>query len=151
MSNYKLKSEDLPKYFLLILYIITGSLSNFGAIDILAPQWIYLGAINILSCLYFLFTSNALNTAFRPLFKSAFIYFYIFYIIWNALSYFYAINPAETLINLPRLGNTFFAIFFCQGHFKLIFNFCIGSWFPYIFFHMLHCSRYLDWSISVQE
>jgi len=112
MSNYKLKSEDLPKYFLLILYIITGSLSNFGAIDILAPQWIYLGAINILSCLYFLFTSNALNTAFRPLFKSAFIYFYIFYIIWNALSYFYAINPAETLINLPRLGNTFFAIFF---------------------------------------
>ena len=28
------------------------------------------------------------------------------------LSYFYAINPVETLINLPRLGNTFFAIFF---------------------------------------
>ena len=112
MSNYNLKSEDLPKYFLLILYIITGSLSNFGAIDILAPQWIYLGAINILSCLYFLITPYALNTAFRPLFKSAFIYFYIFYIIWNLLSYFYAINSTETLINLPRLANTFFAIFF---------------------------------------
>ena len=112
MSTLKLDSQDLPKYFLLILYIITGSLSNFGAIDILAPQWIYLGAINILSCLYFLFTPNALNTAFRPLFKSAFIYFYLFYIIWNVLSYFYAINPVETLINLPRLGNTFFAIFF---------------------------------------
>ena len=112
MSNFNLKSEDLPKYFLLILYIITGSLSNFGAIDILAPQWIYLGAINILSCLYFLFTPNALNTAFRPLFKSAFIYLYIFYIIWNLISYFYAINSTETLINLPRLANTFFAIFF---------------------------------------
>ena len=70
MSNYKLKSEDLPKYFLLILYIITGSLSNFGAIDILAPQWIYLGAINILSCLYFLFTSNTLNTALGPSLKA---------------------------------------------------------------------------------
>ena len=112
MSNYKSKSEDLPKYFLLILYIITGSLSNFGAIDILAPQWIYLGAINILSCVYFLFTPNALNTAFRPLFKTVFIYIYLFYIIWNALSYFYAINPVETLINLPRIGNTFFALFF---------------------------------------
>ena len=112
MSTLKLDSQDLPKYFLLILYIITGSLSNFGAIDILAPQWIYLGAINILSCLYFLFTPNALNTAFRPLFKSAFIYLYLFYIIWNVLSYFYAINPVETLINLPRVGNTFFAIFF---------------------------------------
>ena len=57
MSTLKLDSNDLPKYFLLILYIITGSLSNYGAIDILAPQWIYLGAINILSCLYFLFFS----------------------------------------------------------------------------------------------
>lgn len=112
MSTLKLDSQDLPKYFLLILYIITGSLSNFGAIDILAPQWIYLGAINILSCLYFLFTPNALNTAFRPLFKSVFIYLYLFYIIWNILSYFYAINPVETLINLPRVGNTFFALFF---------------------------------------
>ena len=112
MSTLKLESTDLPKYFLLILYIITGSLSNYGAIDILAPQWIYLGAINILSCLYFLFTPNALNTAFRPLFKSVFIYVYLFYIVWNLLSYFYAINPVETLINLPRVGNTFFAIFF---------------------------------------
>ena len=119
MSTLKLESNDLPKYFLLILYIITGSLSNFGAIDILAPQWIYLGAINILSCLYFLFTPNALSTAFRPLFKSAFIYLYLFYIIWNILSYFYAINPIETLINLPRLGNTFFALFFS---YFLIFN-----------------------------
>ena len=112
MSTLKLDSYDLPKYFLLILYIITGSLSNFGAIDILAPQWIYLGAINILSSLYFLFSPNALNTAFRPLFKSVFIYLYLFYIVWNALSYFYAINPVETLINLPRVGNTFFALFF---------------------------------------
>lgn len=112
MNNYKSKSEDLPKYFLLILYIITGSLSNFGAIDILAPQWIYFGAVNILSCIYFLFTPNALNTAFRPLFKTVFIYLYLFYIIWNGLSYFYAINPVETLINLPRVGNTFFALFF---------------------------------------
>ena len=119
MSIHQLDSNHLPKYFLLILYIITGSLSNFGAIDILAPQWIYLGAINIMSCLYFLFTPNALNTAFRPLFKTAFIYLYLFYIIWNALSYFYAINPVETLINLPRVGNTFFALFFS---YFLIFN-----------------------------
>ena len=55
----------------------------------------------------------------RSLFKSAFIYIYLFYFIWNALSYFYAINPVETIINLPRLGNTFFAIVFC---FFLIYN-----------------------------
>ena len=120
MSSLKIESTDLSKYFLLVLYIITGSLSNFGAIDILAPQWIYLGAINIIACLYFLFfSSKVLDIAFRPLFKSVFIYIYLFYFIWNALSYFYAINPVETIINLPRLGNTFFAIVFC---FFLIYN-----------------------------
>ena len=120
MSTIKIETTDLPKYLLVLLYIITGSLSNFGAIDILAPQWIYLGCINVLSCLYFLFLSpKALDTAFKPLFKGVFIYIYLFYFLWNVLSYFYAINSVETLINLPRLGNTFFAIFFC---YFLIFN-----------------------------
>ena len=120
MSTLKIETTDLPKYLLILLYIITGSLSNYGSIDILAPQWIYLGCINVLSCLYFLFFSpKALDTAFKPLFKGVFIYFYLFYFLWNALSYFYAINPVETLINLPRLGNTFFAIFFC---YSLIYN-----------------------------
>ena len=120
MDNLKIESINFPKYILILLYIITGSLSNFGAIDILAPQWIYLGCINILSCIYFLFiTPRNLGTAFKSLFSGAFIYLYILYFLWNALSYFYAINPVETLINLPRLGNTFFAIFFC---YFLIYN-----------------------------
>ena len=114
MSNMNINTNDFFKYSLLTLYIITGSLSNFGAIDILAPQWIYLGIINMLSCIYFLSISpNGLGQPLNKLFKTTFIYFYVFYLLWNAGSYFYAINPVETLINLPRLGNTFFAIFFC--------------------------------------
>ena len=106
--------NHLPNYILLVLYIITGSLSNFKAIDILAPQWIYLGAVNILACLYFLFFNNSsAQVGLSKLFKSIFIYIYLFYFLWSGLSYFYAINPTETLLNLPRLGNTFFAVFFC--------------------------------------
>ena len=56
MSIHQLDSNHLPKYFLLILHhLITGSLSNFGAIDILAPQWIYLGAINTIELSLLLF------------------------------------------------------------------------------------------------
>ena len=107
-------NQNLPNYILLILYITTGSLGNNGAIDILAPQWVYLGAINILSCLFFLFNPNSFaNTGLSKLFKSNYIYIYIFYFIWSGLSYFYAINPTETLLNIPRVGNTFFAVFFC--------------------------------------
>ena len=55
MGANSFRIDHLPKYILLILYIITGSLGNFDAIDILAPQWIYFGSINILTCLYFLY------------------------------------------------------------------------------------------------
>ena len=120
MSDLKLESDHIPKYILLALYIATGSLGNLGAIDILAPQWIYLASINIFSCIYFLFFSrNYLDKAFSPFVRTTFFQLYIFYFIWNCISYFYAINPVETLINLPRLGNTFFAIVFC---FFLLYN-----------------------------
>ncbi|MDA9360588.1 O-antigen ligase family protein [Flavobacteriaceae bacterium] len=114
MSATQFRTTQLPNYIILILYIITGSLGNLGAIDILAPQWIYLGAVNILACLYLLFfNTESAQFGLSKLYKSIFIYVYLFYFIWSGLSYFYAINPTETLINLPRLGNTFFAIFFC--------------------------------------
>ena len=114
MSKTNLKSTDIPNYVLIILYLLTGSLPNFGAIDILAPQWIYFGTINILSCLYILFfSSGSYSNSFARLFSSFYIYLYIFYFLWNCFSYFYAVNPVETLINLPRIGNTFFAILFC--------------------------------------
>ena len=106
--------NHIPHYFLLVLYVITGSLGNFNAIDILAPQWIYLGAVNILACIYFLFFNiSSAQVGLSKLSKSIFIYVYLFYFLWSGLSYFYAINPTETLLNLPRLGNTFFAVFFC--------------------------------------
>tara|TARA_B100001057_G_scaffold500673_1_gene617056 strand:- start:3506 stop:5845 length:2340 start_codon:yes stop_codon:yes gene_type:complete len=106
-------SRDIPKYGLIILYIITGSLTNFGAIDILAPQWIYLGTINLITCIYLLFFSkNHFHDSFTRLFSTLYIYVYIFYILWNAGSYFYAVNSVETAINFPRTANTFFAIFF---------------------------------------
>ena len=41
MQNIQTGYKQIANYVFLILYIITGSLSNFGAIDILAPQWIF--------------------------------------------------------------------------------------------------------------
>lgn len=108
---HQINKDNLPHYILLSLYILTGSLSNFGAIDILAPQWIYLGVINIITVSYFLYSKNTfLGKTLSNVLKSNFFIIYFFYLIWNILSYFYAINPTETLINIPRLGNTFFAI-----------------------------------------
>ena len=112
MSTISISTTHLPKYLLLVFYILTGTLSNFDAIDILAPQWIFLGMINTLSCIYVISNTIEFRDTFTKLFTTIFIYVYVFYLLWNGLSYFYAINPVETLINLPRLFNTFSAIFF---------------------------------------
>ena len=69
--------------YFLILYIITGSLSNFGAIDILAPQWIYLGCVNILVSSYILFfASKDFKDSFGYLFSSC-TYIYIYFILFG--------------------------------------------------------------------
>ncbi len=109
MDTYSL----IPRYILLVLYILTGSLSNYDAIDILAPQWLYLGSVNILTAIYLLISKDDIKTGFNGLFKTAYFWIYLFYIIWSGLSFIYAINEVETFLNIPRLGNVFFAILFC--------------------------------------
>ena len=97
---------------LIVLYILTGTIPNFDAIDILAPQWVYLCGLNILVALYLLNNKEQFASFFSIFLKSYFFIFYVFFILWAALSYNYAINKAETIINFPRYFNVFAAICF---------------------------------------
>lgn len=121
MSGSSNKLSILISSVFLALYIITGLLSNFNAIDILAPQWVYYGSINILSCLYFFFNKEDLSPL-QPLFKRPYFLLYLFLMVWAIGSYFYAINGVETLINLPRYFNIFFAIVFGYLHLQRLPN-----------------------------
>ena len=97
---------------LIVLYILTGTLPNFDAIDILAPQWVYLCSINILVAVYLLYNKGSFASFFSFLSKSYYFLFYAFFIFWAALSINYAINKSETIINFPRYFNVFVAISF---------------------------------------
>ena len=100
-------------YILIILYILTGSIPALGAIDILAPQWIFLGSVNLITSIYLFFNSTTFLNPLYKLFKNYFFWGYFILIVWAAISYFYAINQVETLINLPRYFNVFVACIFC--------------------------------------
>lgn len=100
-------------YILIILYILTGSIPALGAIDILAPQWIFLGSVNLITSIYLFFNSTTFSNPLYKLFKNYFFWGYFILIVWAAISYFYAINQVETLINLPRYFNVFVACIFC--------------------------------------
>jgi O-antigen ligase len=113
MNNLKSQNSTfyLAPYILLILYICTGLVTAFGAIDILGPQWVYFGSINLITCFYlFLLSKDHINSLKNLLF-SYYFWAYSILMIWAIGSYFYAINSVETIINFPRYFNVYISIF----------------------------------------
>ena len=108
----KSSSINFTSSILIILYILTGTLPNFNAIDILAPQWVYLCSLNLLVSVYLLYNKDSFANFFSLLSKSYYFIFYVFFLFWAALSVNYAINKVETVINFPRYFNVFVAISF---------------------------------------
>lgn len=107
-----IKYNSLPTYILLVLYILTGAIPALGSIDILAPQWVYFGSINFITAIYLIVNSDKFLDSLSKIFKSYFFWAYLILILWASISYFYAINKVETLINLPRYFNVFIACIF---------------------------------------
>lgn len=107
-----IKYNSLPTYILLVLYILTGAIPALGSIDILAPQWVYFGSINFITAIYLIVNSDKFLEPLSRIFKSYFFWAYLILILWASISYFYAINKVETLINLPRYFNVFIACIF---------------------------------------
>ena len=110
-SASKQNSLDTTNFIpsiLIIAFLIVGFVPNLEAVDKIAPQWLYLSILNFL-CGVFLFIN-------RKIFKERFVVistsfislFYMGFVLWAALSYFYAINPTEVLVNIVRHFNTLF-------------------------------------------
>lgn len=112
--------QGVPLQFLsaslVILYLCIGFVPNLSAVDKIAPQWLVLGILNTLSVLVFLAYRKVLKFQLRQTLSSKISLLYIAFFLWASASYFYAVNPTEVLVNLPRHLNTllmylFIAIF----------------------------------------
>lgn len=90
---------------LLILYLCIGFIPNLQAVDKIAPQWLAMTGLNIASLLTFFFYRKKLSKAISPVLSSLLSLTYISFIAWAGLSYFYAINPTEVLVNITRQVN----------------------------------------------
>ena len=90
--------------FFLILYIAVGFLPSFGAIDKVAPQFLYLSIINLISVV-FLLGKGCIKSFFNqkePLIKIILILLTL-YGIWGMTSSLYAVNVSEVLIESSRV------------------------------------------------
>ena len=123
MSKKRTKNIDtsnfIPSLFL-IAYLCLGFVPNWEAVDKIAPQWLFMSLLNTVSIVYILYFRNQFSLRITHTLSSTLSLTYIGFIVWAALSYFYAINSTEVLVNITRQVNVL-VMFLVMGMF--IYNF----------------------------
>ncbi len=106
-------SEKFPFYesIILILYLCIGFIQNFQAIDKVAPQWLFMAVLNFFGAIFIVTNKDLFDERISSYFKSWITILYALFILWAGLSFFYAINPTEVIVNFTRQFNVFFMYF----------------------------------------
>ena len=89
----------------LILFLCIAYIPNLEAVDKIAPQWLAMSIINTLTLFFLFFHRKNITSSLAKFFNTYLSYLYVFFIIWAALSYFYAINQTEVIVNITRQFN----------------------------------------------
>ena len=111
MSDKKqisLKNLPIFESVFLIIFLSIGFIQNFQAIDKVAPQWLFMAILNFFCGIFIIKNQNVFDKRISAFFKSWITILYALFILWAGLSFFYAINPTEVIVNLTRQFNVFF-------------------------------------------
>ena len=108
-------SNFIPSFFL-IAYLCIGFTPNLEAVDKIAPQWLLMGFLNLLSVFYIVYSRNSFGQRITQTLSTYLSITYIGFIVWAGFSYFYAINPTEVIVNISRQVNVLM-MFLSMGFF----------------------------------
>ena len=111
---------------LIILYLCVGFIPNWGAVDKIAPQWLGLSILHLCSVLVLLIYRKEYFSQLYLTLSSTIALLYIGFFLWASVSYFYALNPTEVLVNIPRHLNTLLMYLFMT-----VFIGCIAKRMPF--------------------
>lgn len=104
-QNSRGHSFDLLSPILLIGYLCLGFIPNWEAVDKIAPQWVGMTFLNLISIISFYFYRVSISNSIKFSLRSSMSVTYICFIIWAGISFFYAINPTEVIVNITRQVN----------------------------------------------
>ena len=118
---------------LLIGYLCLGFVPNLQAVDKIAPQWVGMTLLNLLSLAVFIYFRNSIKEKVSKVLTPYLSLFYIGFIIWAGLSYFYAINSTEVLVNITRQVNVLL----------MFLSMAI------LLFNLKNKARFISWTLSI--
>ncbi|MFL2597098.1 MAG: O-antigen ligase family protein [Flavobacteriaceae bacterium] len=108
MNKYKSSRDNsfqIISPILLTGYLCLGFIPNLEAVDKIAPQWVCMTLLNLLSIVIFYSYRKFISNSVRYTLRSSISLTYIAFIFWAGFSFFYAINPTEVLVNITRQAN----------------------------------------------
>jgi len=105
-SKLSADTKNFIPSILIIAFLLVGFIPNIQAVDKVAPQWVYLTLVNILSAIYLFLNRDKFEQVINKVISTGISLFYIGFFVWASLSYFYSINNIEALVNIPRHLNT---------------------------------------------
>ena len=108
MASNKFNTINLLPVVLSIGFLCIGFIPNWGAVDKIAPQWLTLSILNLLSIGVILRSPNFFSSRISKVVRTGMAALYLGFFVWAGLSYFYAINPVEVMVNMARHANTVF-------------------------------------------
>jgi len=102
------------KTLILILVLFVGFIPNIGAADKVGPQWIFLSIFNLIS----LFINRKEILSITKLNKIFLVQLAL--VLWALISFFYALNKVEVLIESSRFLILFTTCFNIYIYFRLL-------------------------------
>ncbi len=91
-----------------VLYLAVYFIPDMGGSDVMGAQWLYSSSLSLVIVAYIALRYKAYEEAMKHVLSFKFTWVFSLLVFWAIGSYFYAINPTETLVTLARLITTYF-------------------------------------------
>lgn len=91
-----------------VLYLAVYFIPDMGGSDVMGAQWLYSSSLSLGIVAFIALRYKVYEEAISHVLSFKFTWVFSLLVFWAIGSYFYAINPTETLVTLARLITTYF-------------------------------------------
>ncbi|HEX4875639.1 MAG TPA: O-antigen ligase family protein [Chitinophagaceae bacterium] len=103
--------NDLPAKAIFLFYVIVELIPNWGAIDVMGSQWLYISILNIICLLYVLKNRSSFTAPAQHVTRSIISILYLLVFVLSGISILFAFNKTESIVVFARITNTLAGFF----------------------------------------
>ncbi len=123
----KQASLSIGSILFTLLYLLVHFIPDLGGADVMGAQWLYSSVLDLVVLGYIFLNKSKYKEAIQAIYSYKFTLLFSGLVIWAVGSYFYALNPTETLVTLARLITTYIifinvSILFYKQDVEKVFN-----------------------------